>query len=49
MLAKSIRRIKTETEMRRQQTRQQLYAQLANAGKDDKPTPVMYTPTSSDC
>lgn len=49
MLAKSIRRIKTEEEVKRQENRQRLYAQLAMAGKDDKPTPVLYTPTSSDC
>ncbi|XP_022910362.1 CD63 antigen-like [Onthophagus taurus] len=42
MLAKSIRRIKTEEEYKKQQNRMRLYAQLAK-GTDEKPTPVIYT------
>lgn len=41
MLAKSIRRLKTEQEIKRQESRQRLYAQLAR-GNEDKPTPVLY-------
>ena len=42
MLAKSIRHTKTEREVKRQESRQRLYAQMARE-KDQKPTPVMYS------
>ncbi|KAI4461059.1 tetraspanin [Holotrichia oblita] len=42
MLAKSIRRIKSEQERKRQQNRARIYEQLAR-GNDEKPTPVIYT------
>jgi len=46
MLAKSIRRIKTAEERKRQENRARLYEQLAR-GNDEKPTPVIYTANSS--
>lgn len=46
MLAKSIRRLKTEAEMQRQEN-QRFYAQLAK-GNNDKPTPVLYMPQEVD-
>ncbi|GJQ71401.1 hypothetical protein Trydic_g11128 [Trypoxylus dichotomus] len=45
MLAKSIRRIKTDEERKRQENRARLYEQLAR-GNDEKPTPVLYTAAS---
>lgn len=47
MLAKAIRRIKTQGLVEQLQSRQQLYEQLAR-GQDEKVTPVLYTPASSD-
>ncbi|XP_017775525.1 PREDICTED: leukocyte surface antigen CD53-like [Nicrophorus vespilloides] len=45
MLAKSVRRLKTEQALERD-NRQRFYAQMAR-GTSDKPTPVLYTPTES--
>lgn len=42
MLSKSIRRIKSAEERKRQENRARLYEQLAR-GNDEKPTPVIYT------
>lgn len=48
MLAKSIRQLKTEQEMRRQETRQRLYAEVLR-GNNEKPSPVIFpAPTESD-
>lgn len=48
MLAKSIRQLKTEQEMRRQETRQRLYAEVLR-GNNEKPSPVIFpTPTESE-
>lgn len=46
MLAKAVRRIKTQNIVERENNRQKLYEQLAR-GNDDKPTPVLYTTTSA--
>lgn len=48
MLAKTIRRVKTEEEMRRQENRQRIYEQLALGQEDKVITPVLYTPSSSE-
>jgi len=51
MLAKAVRRLKTQEMVERDQNRQRIYEQLAR-GADDKPTQVLYTspegPDSSD-
>lgn len=47
MLAKSIRRLKTEQEAQRWQSRQELYLQLARGSDKTATTPVTYTATSS--
>lgn len=48
MLAKTIRKVKTEQEMRRQENRQRIYEQLAIGTEDKIVTPVLYTPQSTD-
>jgi len=48
LLAKTIRRVKTEEEIRRQENRLRLYEQLARGRQDEKVTPVLYTPSSTD-
>lgn len=44
MLAKSIRRLKTQQAAARWQTRQELYLQLARGTEKQPQTPVVYTP-----
>lgn len=41
MLAKAIRRVKTEEEMKRQETRMRLYEHLTH-NAENKPIPVVY-------
>lgn len=48
MLAKTIRKVKTEEEMRRQENRKRIYEQLAIGSEDKIVTPVLYTPQSTD-
>ncbi|CAH1118937.1 unnamed protein product [Phaedon cochleariae] len=49
LLAKSVRRLKTQIEVARSERRQHIYEQLANAGNaKEKVSPVLYTPTSSE-
>ncbi|RZC41560.1 CD63 antigen [Asbolus verrucosus] len=47
MLAKAVRRLKTQELIDQDQNRQRIYEQLAR-GKDENPTPVLYTPTFSE-
>ncbi|EFA09586.1 CD63 antigen [Tribolium castaneum] len=47
MLAKAVRRLKTQKLIERDQDRQRAYEQLAR-GKEENPTPVLYTPTFSE-
>ncbi|XP_044269068.1 CD63 antigen [Tribolium madens] len=47
MLAKAVRRLKTQKLIERDQDRQRAYEQMGR-GKDDNPTPVLYTPTYSE-
>jgi len=48
MLAKTIRRVKTDAEIRQQENRQRIYEQLARGQEEKVVTPVLYTPTSTD-
>lgn len=45
MLAKAIRRLKTENERERQEANQRFYAQLALEKEVEKPSQKLYTPT----
>ncbi|KAK4876411.1 hypothetical protein RN001_012833 [Aquatica leii] len=48
MLAKTIRRVKTDEEMRRQENRQRIYEQLALGHEEKVVVPVLYTPQSTE-
>lgn len=48
MLAKAVRRIKTQNLVEREEERDKNYKQLAKQSKEELPTPVLYTPTSSE-
>ncbi|KAF5307886.1 hypothetical protein FQR65_LT06453 [Abscondita terminalis] len=48
MLAKTIRRVKTEEELRRQENRQRIYEQLVLGNDEKVVTPVLYTPQSTE-
>nr|ACP18832.1 tetraspanin 1 [Chrysomela tremula] len=49
LLAKSVRKLKTQIEVERSERRQHIYEQLANAANSkQKVSPVLYTPTSSE-
>ncbi|KAJ8917686.1 hypothetical protein NQ315_005133 [Exocentrus adspersus] len=48
LLARSIRRLKTQIVVEKMERRQHIYEQLAKSGQNEKVSPVLYTPTSSD-
>ncbi|KAF2899056.1 hypothetical protein ILUMI_07124 [Ignelater luminosus] len=48
MLANTIRRVKTNEELQRQEYRQRIYEQLARGQEEKTVTPVLYTPSSTD-
>ncbi|KAJ8935318.1 hypothetical protein NQ314_012885 [Rhamnusium bicolor] len=48
LLARSIRRLKTQITVEQMERRQHIYEQLAKAGNNEKVSPVLYTPTSSE-
>lgn len=48
MLASTIRRVKTNEELQRQEYRQRIYEQLARGQEEKTVTPVLYTPSSTD-
>ncbi|KAJ8985275.1 hypothetical protein NQ317_007062 [Molorchus minor] len=48
LLARSIRRLKTQIVVQRMERRQHIYEQLAKSGQNEKVAPVLYTPTSSE-
>lgn len=48
LLARSIRRLKTQMAVERMERRQHIYEQLAKSGQNEKVSPVLYTPTSSE-
>ncbi|KAJ8937430.1 hypothetical protein NQ318_000099 [Aromia moschata] len=48
LLARSIRRLKTQIVVARMERRQHIYEQLAKSGNNEKVAPVLYTPTSSE-
>ncbi|XP_018564373.1 CD63 antigen-like [Anoplophora glabripennis] len=48
LLARSIRRLKTQMAVEKMERRQHIYEQLAKSGQSEKVSPVLYTPTSSE-
>lgn len=48
LLARSIRRLKTQIAVETMERRQHIYEQLAKSAQNEKVSPVLYTPTSSE-